>query len=180
MGQPRGSGDWPFEKPYFTLGPSEDLLLHNVPCSPLPLRTRAFGAPTGQPATATAPTAPGPLAEYEDPAHPAWRLLRAVVATWAGESSVPVVVFLLPTPDFVEGRADPTAYRRRFSELGQDLGVPVVDALETVHELVPSFLRRELRFPLDHHPSKFAHQVLAASLAKAVAPLLDRDPATCQ
>jgi hypothetical protein len=116
-----------------------------------------------------------PLPAYDSPRDPAWRLMRAILLRWVRESSVPVLIVPLPLYHYVEGIADPTAYRARFSELAATARAHLHDPLPDLLAL-PADQRRRLRFERDVHPTPFAHEVLARSIASAVAPLVATDP----
>jgi carbamoyltransferase len=184
-------------KPYFTLGESEELILHNVPVPPalqaldqIPPDEREHVDRGGDLAVvrrALNLLGPGvkkllqsaigqnPLPAYDSPDDPAWRLLRAILLRWAGESIVPVLIVPLPLYHYVEGISDATAYRARFAELA-------AAAHAQLHDPLPDLLalsaeeRRKLRFERDVHPTPFAHEVLARSIAAAVSPLVATDP----
>ena len=180
-------------KPYFSLGEGEELQLHNVPVPPgelslealpaeerhyvdqggdLPLVRRALNLlGPGVKAMLQSAIGQNPLPAYESPANPAWRLLRAILMRWASESSAPVLIVPLPLYHYIEEIADPTSYRARFAELARDARVKVHDPLPDLLAL-SSLDRRALRFERDVHPTPFAHDQLARSIARAVAPLM--------
>ena len=180
-------------KPYFTLERNDTLALHNVPVPPepvpidtLPAEDREHVDQGGDLAfvrRALNALGPGvksllqgafgqnPLPAYDSPDNPAWRLLRAILQRWASESTVPVLIVPLPLYHYVEGIADPSAYRARFAELVSDTRVHLHDPLPDLIALSPD-KRRALRFERDVHPTPFAHDQLARSIAAGVAPLL--------
>jgi carbamoyltransferase len=113
--------------------------------------------------------------EYDAPDRPGWQLLAAIFEHWQRECTLPFVIFTVPTHLHVEGLQPASGYRARFAELGATLDVPVVDALSAIEERDPSSAeRRAWRFPLDHHPSRNGHRLLADALAAFVAPLAGR------
>jgi hypothetical protein len=101
--------------------------------------------------------------------------MRAILLQWVSESAAPVLLAPLPLYHYVEGIADATAYRSRFGELAQAAHAHLHDPLADLSSL-PADQRRKLRFERDVHPTPYAHEVLARSIAAAVAPLLTSDP----
>jgi carbamoyltransferase len=184
-------------KPYFTLGSSGELMLHNVPVPPdsipvdqVPVEEREHVDRGGDLAIvrkALNLLGPGvkkllqttvgqnPLPAYDSPNDPSWRLMRAIVLQWVSESRVPVLIVPLPLYHYVEGIADPTAYRARFTELAEAARAHLHDPLPGILAMPPE-QRRKLRFERDVHPTPFAHDVVARSIASAVAPLVTKHP----
>jgi lysophospholipase L1-like esterase len=180
-------------KPYFSLDEDERLVLHNVPVPPAPVPLDALGPEErehvdrggGLPLVRRALNLLGPrvksalqgafgqtpLPAYHSEDDPAWRLLRAILARWVSESIVPVLIVPLPLYHYVEGIADPSAYQARFAELARVTPARVHDPLPDLLALPPNE-RRALRFERDVHPTPFAHDLLARSIASAVAPLV--------
>src|SRR5688572_20499800 len=180
-------------KPYFALDERDALVLHNVPVPPreisldeLPAHEREHvdqGGDLSLVRRAVNFLGPGvksvlqsafgqnPLPAYDSPDDPAWRLLRAILARWIAEASVPVVVVPLPLYHYVEDIADPSAYRARFTELARASGAQLHDPLSDLMALPPE-QRRALRFERDVHPTPFAHEQLARSIAARIQPLL--------
>jgi carbamoyltransferase len=105
--------------------------------------------------------------EYNSPQHPAWLLLREILRRWSRESRSPVVICPIPTFGHIEGciRSDP--YRERFSLLGHELGVKVIDILPLLLSESRE-VRRKLRFPHDEHPTSLCHQIIAQAMAPGV------------
>jgi len=105
--------------------------------------------------------------EYNSPQHPAWLLLREILRRWARESRSPVLICPIPTFGHIEGCIRSGPYRERFSELGHELGVEVIDILPQL--LAESReVRCKLRFPRDEHPTPLCHQIIAHALAPRV------------
>jgi lysophospholipase L1-like esterase len=180
-------------KPYFSLDENAALALHNVPVPPgqlpiealpveerqhvdrggdLPFVRRALNL-LGPGVKSLLQTAIGqnPLPAYDSPDDPAWRLLRAILVRWVSESSVPVLIVPLPLYHYVEGIADPAAYQARFTDVARTTRAHLHDPLPDLLAL-PAHERRALRFERDVHPTPFAHDRLAHSIASAVAPLV--------
>jgi carbamoyltransferase len=180
-------------KPYFTLDGPDALTLHNVPVPAAPLSLEEIPqeerahvdrggdfAGARRVVNALGPAVKrllqsaigqNPLPAYDSPHDPAWRLMRAILLRWATESSVPVLIVPLPLYHYIEEIADPSAYRARFCELAEAARVRVHDPLPDLVAL-PGDARRRLRFERDVHPTPFAHEVLARSIAGAVTPLV--------
>lgn len=182
-------------KPYFTLGEDGSPILHGVPVPREPVATGDLSAEEtaavdrggrlewlrvavnrlGPSAKAIAQRLSRyqPLPGYDRPDHPDWRLLEAILRQWIGEIAAPVVIFPIPLYQYVEGTASPAAYQARFGSLADPPRV-------TVHDPLPDLLaypepqRRAFRFERDCHPTPRGHRALAESLARAVAPRLER------
>ncbi|WP_430912688.1 SGNH/GDSL hydrolase family protein [Methylobacterium sp. sgz302541] len=160
-----------YAKPRFELGP-DGLSLRGVPVPRFP-----FGASALSPETSAglrqikhygrlAPS-PAPLPEYDDADDPSWLLMRAILTLWIAQSRRPVLIVPLPLHDFVEGEADPSAYRARFSELSEATGCLLHDPLPELRRYPPE-TRRGFRFPRDIHPTPAGHRALAASIRPAI------------
>ena len=180
-------------KPYFTLGENAALALHNVPVpaahvsldalppeerqhvdqgGELALVRRAINLLGGRAKTMLQEMfGQNPLPAYDSPDDPAWQLMRAILVHWVSEARVPVLLVPLPLYHYVEGIADPSAYRARFAEVARATGAHLHDPLSDLLGL-PATERRALRFERDVHPTPKAHALLARSIATAVAPLL--------
>ena len=181
-------------KPYFSLDEHEQLVLHNVPVPPGEVPLDALPAEERQHVDrggdlvfvrrALNLLGPGvksllqgaigqnPLPAYDSANDPAWRLLRAILLRWVSESAVPVIIIPLPLYHYVEGFADPSAYRARFAEIARTSRAQVHDPLPDLLALSPDE-RRALRFERDVHPTPFAHDRLARSIASGVALLVN-------
>lgn len=178
-----------YAKPYFTLE-GDRLELHGTPVPRDPLtkdqieheegvaRTGRFALlratvnKLGLRDLAQKVTGYQPLPEYDDPASPDWRLMRAVLARWIGELSRRVVLMPWPVLQYIEETADPEACRARYRELAAELGPRC-----TLHDMLPDMWaypaqeRRAFRFPgADIHPTPAGH----AAVARSVAPVLER------
>ncbi len=105
--------------------------------------------------------------DYDDPQHPGWRLMRAILSRWIGECHAPVMLCPLPTFEHVRREVRADGYRQRFAELGAEHDAEVVDVLPAFWRLPPRE-RRAARFPTDDHPSKRGHQILAEALSPAL------------
>ncbi len=181
-----------YEKPYFTLDAGGALTLNNVPVPRHPVAPDAVAE--GDEAMVDRGgrfpllrrisrelelhdvlqrlTHYQPLPEYDDPQHPAWLVMRAILERWFSLARAPVVVFPLPLYQHVEETASADAYRARFAELARPPAV-------VVHDPLPYFWRHEktarrgFRFEKDIHPTPAAHAVLAHALADAIRPRLE-------
>jgi len=180
-------------KPYYTLSPSGQLELHHVPVPPAPLpndpnleaaahvdrggrfpRLRRLVQQVGGPRAKEwlqRWTGYQPLPQYNRADHPDWLLLRAILTQWIAECDLPLVICPIPLYQYVEQTASPSGYRARFAELANPPRVTLHDPLPDFWA-IPADQRRAFRFPHDPHPTPAAHQLLARSLAKTLAPLL--------
>lgn len=111
--------------------------------------------------------------EYEDPNHPAWQLMRAILLAWVSESRSPVVVCPLPTFSHIDKAFSADSIRSRFLELARNDKVTVADLLPDYWRMTAGE-RRALIFPSDEHPSKRGHEVIAESLAPFIEKAIQR------
>jgi lysophospholipase L1-like esterase len=111
--------------------------------------------------------------EYTSADHPGWRLMRAILLRWIAESRVPAVLCPLPTFAHVEGSIRSDDYRERFAELARDAQVEWIDVLPAFHALSAEE-RRACRFPLDEHPTRRGHELLADAIAPRLRARLTR------
>ena len=176
-----------FAKPYFVLDEGGALRLCGTPVPPEPVPPELvpeedrqyldqggrFGAlrrianAVGAREILQKVTSYQPVPEFDDPGHPAWRLMKAILQRWIGEARVPVILFPIPLYQHVEETAAATGYRARFAELDDPPGVTVCDPLPALHRHDPA-ARRAFRFPRDIHPTPAAHRVLAETLARTI------------
>ena len=114
---------------------------------------------------------------YNSPKHPAWLLLQEILRRWVRESRSPVVICPIPTFDHIQGCIRSDLYRKRFSELGQELGVKVIDILP---ELLSEHrqVRRRMRFERDEHPTPLCHQIIARAMAPRVIKIINESAST--
>jgi hypothetical protein len=103
--------------------------------------------------------------EYESPGDPGWLLMKAILTEWIGQSRAPVLLCPIPTFAHINKGFSADGYRRRFSELGVEL----VDLLPEFWKL-STFERRRCRFPIDEHPTRAGHEVIARGLIARVRP----------
>ena len=108
-----------------------------------------------------------PVPEYDDAHHPAWLLMRAILAQWIEDISTPVLLVPIPLYQFVEGTSDPASYQQRFDDLARDTGARLHDPLPDLMRLPPA-TRRGFRFAHDPHLTPAGHEALADSLIPAV------------
>lgn len=180
-----------FAKPYFTLQPDGSLRLGGTPVPPepltfeqLPVDERALVDRWGRfPALRKLANALGarellrnvtryqqkvtryqPVAEYDDPHDPAWRLMKAILTRWLSETRSPVLLFPLPLYHHVEETASAEGYRARLAELEDPPHVHVHDPLPGLQRRDEA-TRRSFRFLHDVHPTPAMHRALAEALA---------------
>lgn len=179
-----------YAKPYYELGPDEDLVLRNVPPSPDPVRldelppaerkhvdlggrfaaARQIVSALGAKELALKLTSYQPLPEYASPDNPAWRLMRAILLRWIREhqqSRGPVLLAPIPFYHYVEEISDGTSFVTRFRELARSAGCAFHDMLPDLMAHPPAE-RRAFRFAKDVHLTPAGHAAVAASLAPAV------------
>lgn len=178
-----------FAKPYYELDANEDLTLHQVPVPkqalpPADELADSYGrfVTLRKLVNRLGPRVKDgiqrisrfqPLPAYNDPADPAWRLMKAILQRWTSELSAPAVIVPIPLYQYVEKSASAKAYQARFAELHDP-------PTRTVHDPLPAFHRfgaaerRAFRFEHDCHLTPSAHRVLAESLADAIRPQIEK------
>jgi hypothetical protein len=181
-----------YAKPYYQREADGTLTLHHVPVPKQPLsdrelalqaahldrglafpRLRSIARALGVRDVAQRVSRFQPVPDYESPENPKWLLLRGILEHWIRTSAKPVLLVPLPLFPFVEETADPSPYQARFRELARDVGCTVHDVLADLRRYPPEH-RRTFRFHVDVHFTSEGHRVLAESLARPVATLLDR------
>lgn len=106
-------------------------------------------------------------AEYNSPLDPAWLLLREILSVWVRESRSKTLICPIPTFGHIEGNIRSEPYRERFTELGDELGVEVVDILPRLLS-ESSEVRSRMRFEHDEHPTRLCHEFIAEAMAPAL------------
>jgi hypothetical protein len=91
--------------------------------------------------------------------------MKAILTAWIGHSRAPVILCPIPTFAHINKGFSAEGYRRRFSELDAEL----VDPLPEFWKLSAAE-RRRCRFPIDDHPTRFGHQIIARGLIARVRP----------
>jgi len=108
-----------------------------------------------------------PLPEYDDPHHPAWLLMKAILRKWSGELTRPAIIFPMPLYQYIEETASPQGVQARFAELADLPNCTIYDPLPDLRSYSPEE-RRGFRYPHDLHYSPRGHKALAESLAKPI------------
>jgi len=106
--------------------------------------------------------------EYENPADPAWRLMKRILQAWIDRATAPVILCPIPTFSHINRGFGWSNIHSRFAELASDR-VQLVDLLPAFWNL-PAAERKQCKFPIDEHPSPRGHQVIANALASYVEP----------
>lgn len=106
--------------------------------------------------------------EYNDPKHPGWLLMKAIMSQWIKESSAPVLLGPFPIFDHISGNIRADFYQRRFTELSQELNVEFADILPVLLNQNRKVRRTQCRFPIDEHPTPLCHSLVAEALAPYV------------
>jgi carbamoyltransferase len=105
-----------------------------------------------------------PLPGYDAPTNEDWLLLKHILQRWIRESSVPLLIMLIPMESALDELADPSNYQQRFRELSDETGCEVFDLLPDLLEL-PSEQRWKLWSYESGHLSSVGHQVISELLA---------------
>jgi carbamoyltransferase len=111
------------------------------------------------------------LSEYNNPADPAWCLMRAILERWIREHPKPVLLMPIPLHNFVEETSNPTAYQKRFREVREATGCFLHDPIEDLLRY-PLIERRAFRYANDPHLTSTGHMALAKSLKSAIVSVL--------
>jgi hypothetical protein len=112
-----------------------------------------------------------PLPEYDSADNYSWRLMRAILAKWVSELTVPAMIAVIPVYQYVENTASYENVRRRFTELSDLSGVPIYHLVDDLRAH-PADVRRSFRFRTDCHLTPLAHKMIGESMANFLAPLL--------
>ncbi len=105
-----------------------------------------------------------PIAEYDDPRHPAWLVMSALLAQWIREHPRPVAVIPIPLYHYVAGLADPSKYQERLRGAAEAAGGAFFDPLPCLLRFSPAE-RRSFYYPQDGHLTKAGHEALSGCLS---------------
>lgn len=182
-----GSGEQKvWMKPYFDMA-GEELVLRNTPVDPEPIEVSRLSEADRQRIDTGGRFEPlrklvnklglkdivqkvvhfQPVPEYDDARGKEWLLMKRILETWAGESTVPVLIIPIPLFHHVEGTADAGPYQKRFSELRfkGEVFDPLPDLLT-----YDAATRRGFRFEKDVHLTATGHE----AIAKSIHPIIER------
>lgn len=112
-----------------------------------------------------------PLPNFDDPADPAWWILRRILTEWAAQSGKPILLMLIPLESAIAGLSDPSNYQARFRELALETGCHVYDLLPDLKAL-PSEERLALWSYKSGHLSAQGHRAIARLMAPVIERLL--------
>lgn len=182
-----------FAKPYFELDDEGKLVRYHYPVpkdslkpEELPAEERQHVDRGGrfqalrQVVSKLGPTAKGlvqrvtryqPLPGFNSADHPDWRLMQTILREWIKRCERPVVLFPLPLYQYIEETADASCCQARFAELASEMDIVLCDPLGDLLQ-TPASERTSFRFKNDVHPTPKCHQLLAASLARAIRPMM--------
>lgn len=105
-----------------------------------------------------------PIKEYDDPHHPAWRVMSALLQRWIQEHPRPAVVMPIPLYHHVAGVSDPSSYQQRLRSATESAGGRFFDPLPCLLRH-PRAERQRFYFPNDRHLTAVGHEALAACMA---------------
>ena len=114
-----------------------------------------------------------PFPEYDSADSPAWKLMQAILGKWISEARAPATVFVIPFYQHVEKTASYKSIRRRFDEFSRSTGASVYHVIDDLWSH-PADVRRSFRFRTDCHLTPLAHNVIGESLARVIAPVLEK------
>ena len=149
---PGGREQW-MAKPWFEQDAQGSLVLHGTP------------VPPGALSVSQRPPMPivDVLTAFDDPDHPAWQRLRAILTQWVRTAGTRTLLIPIPLVEHIDGVVAPDGYRARFAELERDLDLSVHDPLDAFWA-VPVSKRVGLRLGRDPHLSPAGHRLLAESV----------------
>lgn len=180
-----------YQKPYFRLNDTGDLVLLNVPVDKkqykpdeLPTEERKFIDKGGRfyqvrkllqhekvKTLAQKISRFQPVPEYNSSATSEWQLMRAILRKWAEEAHCPFLVVPLPLYQHLEETSSSAAYQKRFAELAVLPNMNIYDPLPELKKY-PIEERRKFRFKKDIHLTPYGHSAIADILAKPVCSIL--------
>jgi hypothetical protein len=105
-----------------------------------------------------------PNPEYNTPNSPPWLVMKAILAKWIKESEAAILICPIPIYQYIEKLSSSESFRKRFSELGEELGVEVADILPRFWKETKQ-RRRKCRFKKDQHPTPLEHKIIAEGMA---------------
>lgn len=112
-----------------------------------------------------------PVPEYNQPNHPDWLLMEAILKQWITNHTKPVLLLAFPLREHSDGVASAAPYQARFNELALESGCQFHDPLPDLLK-VPYSERQAFRFPRDCHFTPAGHQAVADSLKPTLQQLL--------
>ncbi|MBL8330602.1 MAG: SGNH/GDSL hydrolase family protein [Rubrivivax sp.] len=118
-----------------------------------------------------------PVKEYDDPDHPAWQVMRALIRQWIAGHPKPVLLMPIPLHHYVYGLASAKPYQARLREATESAGGRFIDPLEGLMAR-PLGERKALYYPNDGHLTKAGNEVLAQVLAPSFSQVLSIPLAT--
>jgi hypothetical protein len=108
-----------------------------------------------------------PLPEYDDPRHPSWVVMDAILQAWIAESPRPVAVMPIPLHHYVAGLASASSYQQRLRKATESAGGSFFDPLPALLEY-PIEQRKTFYFPHDGHLTRAGHEALGKILGAYV------------
>ena len=105
-----------------------------------------------------------PIPEYDDPEHPAWLVMKAILQAWIAESPRPTVVMPIPLHHYVAGMASPSSYQQCLRAAAESAGGSFLDPLPALLDY-PKEQRKSFYFPQDGHLTRAGHEALGHILA---------------
>jgi hypothetical protein len=105
-----------------------------------------------------------PLPEYSKSSNPEWVLMENILTNWVKDiDKSKVIVMPIPLYQFVEGTSNSKNVQNRFQELGEKLGIRILDPLHHLRSY-SNIEKREFRFLNDVHLTEKGHAAIAKFL----------------
>ncbi|MBL4890490.1 MAG: SGNH/GDSL hydrolase family protein [Rhizobiaceae bacterium] len=111
-------------------------------------------------------TAYQPVPDYDDPSSNGWKLMSAILKRYQKICPGEMIIVPLPLYQHIEETADASSYQARFAEIGEELGVTIVDPLAELRNYSIED-RRRFRFENDVHLTPEGHAAVARALASS-------------
>jgi carbamoyltransferase len=107
-----------------------------------------------------------PFPEYDNPATPAWQIMRAIFKEWVSCSHKPILVIPLPRFIYVKGLVSAKNYQARFREVENETGCFLYDPIPDLQKL--SMEERRKLYYLEGHLTPQGHTYMAEIIAPHV------------
>jgi hypothetical protein len=112
-----------------------------------------------------------PIAEYQDPQNPAWRVMDALIQRWIRGHNKPVMLMPIPLHHYVYGLSSPKHYQARLSSATAAGGGQFFEPLPLLRNRSAEEQHR-LFYPVDGHLTKAGHEALARAMAPHLSDVL--------
>jgi len=118
-----------------------------------------------------------PIKEYDDPKHPSWVVMQALIQEWIRHHPKPVLLFPIPLHHHVYELASAKSYQQRLRGATESAGGRFADPLAGL-QAYPMEERLRMFYPGDTHLTKAGHEAVAQVMAPILLRTLDASHAS--